>query len=80
MSAGTTKPLHRSTGTVVALHGHGDHPDGAALWARDLAPAGWSVRVPEAPLDASGQRSWFDSGPRGARPEELQRSLDAVGE
>ncbi|GEM_PF-61476 len=67
-------------GVVVALSGHGDEPVSAERWARRVAPPGWDVVVPEAPTDPDGTRSWFPTGPRGADPVSLERSVGQVAE
>lgn len=62
----------------MALHGHGDDPAAARAWGRRMAPPGWEVVAPGGPSGADGVRSWFSTGPRGADPEDLGRSLDRL--
>jgi probable F420-dependent oxidoreductase len=63
------------SGVLVALHGHGDEPASAREWGRSIAPPGWEVVAPGAPRDQRGDRSWFDSGPRGVEPAAIQGAL-----
>lgn len=67
-------------GTLLALHGHGDTTDNALRWATRMAPRGWSVEVVGSPRDSSGEASWFETGPMGADPGDLSRSVDAVSD
>lgn len=67
-------------GAVVVLHGHGDEPAAAREWGRRVAPAGWEVVAPGAPRGDDGQRSWFDTGARGADPDGIERSARKVAD
>ncbi len=62
----------QSPGVLVALHGHGDDSESARAWGRLIAPDGWEVVAPEAPVRSDGVNSWFSTGPRGADAGELQ--------
>lgn len=76
--SGPMVDLDRGRGVLVALHGHGDEPGSARVWGRLVAPPGWEVVAPGAPRDATGTRSWFDSGPRGVDDEQIGRSVARV--
>jgi probable F420-dependent oxidoreductase len=64
---------------LVVLHGHGDDGRDARRLGERL-DLGWELHVPEAPRDADGARSWFDTGPRGVDPASLSRSREALAE
>ncbi len=70
--------LDLGAGVLVALHGHGDEPASARAWAQELAPPGWEVVTPAAPIGADGVPSWFSSGPRGADPVDLATAVAVV--
>lgn len=72
------RDLDLGTGLVVALHGHGDEPSSARAWARQLAPAGWEIVAPGAPVGSDGVRSWFSTGARGAHAGELEAAVQRV--
>jgi probable F420-dependent oxidoreductase len=72
------RDLDLGTGVLVALHGHGDEPASARAWGRRLAPAGWEIVAPGAPVDDQGVRSWFSTGPRGASPDDLAAAVRRV--
>lgn len=72
------RDFDRGRGTLVALHGHGDDPASARAWGRRIAPQGWEVVAPGAPVDGAGARSWFATGPRGVVADDLGRSLARV--
>ena len=68
----------RGVPTIIALHGHGDEPESARVWAAAVAAEGWRVETPAAPRDDSGDRSWFDTGPRGVVTATFERSRDEL--
>ncbi|MFM7068703.1 MAG: TIGR03619 family F420-dependent LLM class oxidoreductase, partial [Actinomycetes bacterium] len=69
------RDFDRGTGVLIVLHGHHGDPADARRWGRALAPPGWEVVAPGAPRDASGGRSWFESGPRGASGADLAAAI-----
>jgi predicted esterase len=71
--------LDVGAGVLVALHGHGDEPADARRWAAEVAPAGWEVVAPGAPV-RDGVRSWFSTGPRGVDARELDDAVRRVGD
>lgn len=68
------------SGTLLALHGHGDDPATTLGWASSIAPPGWHVEAVPAPPGSREEGSWFDTGARGADAGGLQRSADQVGD
>ena len=46
----TAEDHHVGAGVLVALHGHGDEPSTARRWGQRLAPPGWDVVAPGAPV------------------------------
>lgn len=72
------RDLDLGTGVLVALHGHGDDPGSARTWACAIAPAGWEIVAPGAPMDDDGVRSWFSTGPRGADPDEVASAVGRI--
>ena len=79
-----TRARPTGTPTLVALHGHGDDEASTRRWALAVAPPGWLVETPGAPVAGAGSgdaaRSWFGTGPRGADPDSWRRSRDVVAE
>lgn len=70
-------------GVLVVLHGHGDDPGSARRWGARVAPLGWEVVAPGAPLRTEGDgsvRSWFSNGPRGAATDEVADVAGRVGD
>lgn len=43
-----------------------------------IAPDGWDVVAPEAPVGEEGVRSWFATGPRGVDEAQLRRQADRI--
>lgn len=43
-----------------------------------IAPEGWEVIAPEAPVDEDGIRSWFSTGPRGVDQDQLRRQATRI--
>lgn len=78
--SGVMVDLDRGRGVLVALHGHGDEPGDARAWGRRVAPPGWEVVAPGASRGEDGQRSWFETGPRGADDDDLRRSVAKVAD
>lgn len=67
-----------TTPTLIAIHGHGDTPESALQWGRELVPRTWKVIAPEGPKDAQGDRSWFSTGPRGVDSRSLDSSIAVI--
>ena len=70
-------------GVLVVLHGHGDDPGSARRWGAQVAPLGWEVVAPGAPMrdESNGAvRSWFGNGPRGAATGEVADAVARVGD
>lgn len=65
-------------GVLVALHGYGDAAATALSWGRRVAPPDWEVLAPAAPTDASGNTSWFATGPRGVDPVTIAASVQRI--
>lgn len=68
----------RARPALVILHGHDDDASRARRLAAGLGSGFRAVRTPEAPRDATGVRSWFDTAARGVEPASLERSLDLL--
>lgn len=64
-----------ATATLIVLHGHGDSEENTRSWAASLLPGTWRLRTVSAPPGNSEDRSWFDTGPRGADRVGFDRSL-----
>lgn len=73
-------PAGDRRGTLLAPHGHGEGAASTLGWARGIAPPGWEVEPVSAPDVSDRNHSWFDTGPRGADPVGLVRSLEVLGE
>jgi predicted esterase len=67
-------------GALVFLHGHDDGPDRWKAAAEAMAPDGWAVERPSAPMPTGGDRaSWFGADDDGLPvAAQVHAALDAV--